>query len=29
MLIMPPGTPKPIRVQNAFISTDEVEGFVS
>ena len=25
MLIMPPGTPKPIRVQNAFISTDEVE----
>ncbi|MCE5305525.1 DNA translocase FtsK 4TM domain-containing protein, partial [bacterium] len=25
MLIMPPGTPKPIRVQNAFISTDDVE----
>lgn len=25
MLILPPGSPKPIRVQNAFISTDEVE----
>ncbi len=25
MLILPPGTPKPIRVQNAFISTDEVD----
>lgn len=25
MLIMPPGKPKPIRVQNAFITTEEVE----
>lgn len=25
MLVLPNGTPKPIRVQNAFISTDEVE----
>lgn len=25
MLFLPPGTPKPIRLQNAFISTDEVE----
>lgn len=25
MLILPPGSPKPIRIQNAFISTDEVD----
>ena len=25
MLVLPNGTPKPIRVQNAFISTEEVE----
>ncbi len=25
MLFLPPGSPKPIRIQNAFISTDEVE----
>lgn len=25
MLFLPPGTPKPFRIQNAFISTDEVE----
>jgi len=25
MLFLPPGLPKPIRIQNAFISTDEVE----
>ncbi|HEY4613758.1 MAG TPA: FtsK/SpoIIIE domain-containing protein, partial [Bacteroidota bacterium] len=25
MLYLPPGSPKPIRIQNAFISTDEVE----
>ena len=25
MLYMPPGSPKPIRIQNAFISTEEVE----
>ncbi|MCI0706947.1 MAG: DNA translocase FtsK 4TM domain-containing protein [Ignavibacteriae bacterium] len=25
MLYLPPGTPKPIRIQNAFITTDEVE----
>ncbi len=25
MLFLPPGMPKPIRIQNAFISTDEVE----
>lgn len=25
MLFLPPGTPKPIRLQNAFISTEEVE----
>ncbi len=26
MLFLPTGSPKPIRIQNAFISTDEVEG---
>ncbi|MBI3004162.1 MAG: DNA translocase FtsK [Ignavibacteriales bacterium] len=25
MLYLPPGSPKPVRIQNAFISTDEVE----
>lgn len=28
MLFLPPGMPKPVRVQNAFISTDEVEKIV-
>jgi S-DNA-T family DNA segregation ATPase FtsK/SpoIIIE len=25
MLYLPPGSPKPVRIQNAFISTDEIE----
>lgn len=29
MLYFPPGSPKPIRIQNAFISTTEVEGITS
>jgi DNA segregation ATPase FtsK/SpoIIIE, S-DNA-T family len=29
MLYMPPSSPKPIRIQNAFISTDEVEAIVN
>lgn len=28
MLFLPPGMPKPVRIQNAFISTDEVEKIV-
>ena len=28
MLYLPPGSPKPVRIQNAFISTDEVERIV-
>jgi S-DNA-T family DNA segregation ATPase FtsK/SpoIIIE len=28
MLFLPPGMPKPVRIQNAFISTDEVERIV-
>jgi S-DNA-T family DNA segregation ATPase FtsK/SpoIIIE len=29
MLYLPPGSPKPLRIQNAFISTDEVERLTS
>jgi S-DNA-T family DNA segregation ATPase FtsK/SpoIIIE len=29
MLFLPTGSPKPIRIQNAFISTDEVEGITN
>ncbi len=29
MLYLPPGSPKPVRIQNAFISTEEVESIVS
>jgi len=28
MLYLPPGTPKPIRIQNAYITTDEIEKLI-